>query len=374
MEPLRIGVLGAARISELAIVKPAGELGHRLVAVAARDRNRAEEFARRNSIERVHGSYLDVITDSDVEAIYNPLANSLHGPWNIAAIQAGKHILTEKPFASNADEARKVRDAASSAGVAILEGFHYLYHPVTQRLHDLLDAGELGDLRAVEVDMFMPAPDDDDPRWSYQLAGGALMDIGCYSLHAHGVLARWAGGRPQLLTARGGERAGHPGVDEWLDAELQFPGGATGRARCHMAAEYRSYTYRIIGSRGEATAENFVQPHVDDRVTVTTAGGTRVERLGRRSSYAYQLEAFAAHVRYGAPLRNDADDAVATMQLIDACYQAAGFTPRPRSQPVPGSERDGALPWSGPDLHDPFPGRTRGLPPSASAGKAAGSA
>jgi predicted dehydrogenase len=358
MEPLRIGVLGAARISELAIVKPAGELGHRLVAVAARDRNRAEEFARRNGVEHVRGSYLDVVTDSEVEAIYNPLANSLHGTWNIAAIQAGKHVLTEKPFASNADEAREVRDAAASAGVTILEGFHYLYHPVTQRLHDLLDAGELGDLRAVEVDMFMPAPDDDDPRWSYQLAGGALMDIGCYALHAHGVLAPWAGGRPRLVTARSAERPGHPGVDEWLDAELEFPGGATGRARCHMAAGYRSYTYRIIGSRGEATAANFVQPHVDDRVTVTTADGTRVERLGRRSSYAYQLEAFAARLRNRTPLRNDADDAVAAMQLIDACYLAAGFALRPHGQPItwPG-ETTGSTPekMTGPRAPQPAP-------------------
>ena len=111
-----------------------------------------------------------------------------------------------------------------------------LYHPVTRRLHELLDSGELGELRAAEIDMFMPAPDDRDPRWSYELAGGALMDIGCYSLHAHRALAPWAGGPPRVAAARAGERAGHPGVDEWLDADLEFPGGATGRARCNMAA------------------------------------------------------------------------------------------------------------------------------------------
>ena len=333
-DPLRIGVLGAARIAELAIVKPARATGHRLVAVAARDRRRGEDFAQRHGVERALGSYAEVLADSEVEAIYNPLANALHGPWNLAAIRAGKPVLSEKPFASNTEEARAVRDAAAAAGVTVMEGFHYLYHPVTRRLHELLDRGELGEFRAAEIDMFMPAPEDHDPRWSYELAGGALMDIGCYSLHAHRVLAPWAGGPPRVVAARGAERAGHPGVDEWLDADLEFPGGASGRMRCHMAADHRQYRCRIIGSRGEATALNFVEPHQDDRVVVTTAAGTRTEALGRRSSYTYQLEAFAAHLRQGAPLPTDADDAVANMQLIDDCYRAAGLSPRPAGQPL----------------------------------------
>jgi predicted dehydrogenase len=332
--PIRIGVLGAARITDLAIVKPARATGHRLVAVAARDRSRAGDFARQYGVERALGTYADVLADTDVEAIYNPLANALHGPWNLAAIQAGKHVLSEKPFASNADEARTVRDAAAAAQVTVMEGFHYLYHPVTRRLHELLGSGELGELRAVEIDMFMPAPDDSDPRWSYDLAGGALMDIGCYSLHAHRALAPWAGGPPRVAAARAGERAGCPGVDEWLDADLEFPGGATGRARCSMIADHRRYQCRIVGSRGEAAALNFVEPHHDARIIVTTAAGTRTEELGRRSSYTYQLEAFAAHLRDGAPLPTDADDAVASMQLIDDCYRAAGLTPRPAGQPL----------------------------------------
>lgn len=120
-------------------------------------------------------------------------------------------------------------------------------------------------------------------------------------------------------------------MDEWLDADLEFPGGATGTARCHMAHHELQFSYRIVGSLGEATAVNFVQPHVDDRLLVRTATGERTEMLGRRSSYTYQLEAFAAHLRRGTPLRLDADDAVATMRLIDDCYQGAGFSPRPRT-------------------------------------------
>ncbi|MBK3643539.1 Gfo/Idh/MocA family protein [Streptomyces sp. MBT33] len=330
-EPLRIGVLGAARITERALVDPARAAGHRLVAVAARDRSRAEAFAAEHGVERVVGSYADLLADPEVEAVYNPLANGLHGPWNLAALAAGKHVLTEKPSASNAEEAAEVREAAAKAGTVFMEGFHYLFHPVTRRLHELLDSGELGDLRRVETLVAIPAPEDTDPRWSLPLAGGAVMDLGCYSLHAQRMLAPWAGGAPRLVSARGGERAGAPGVDEWLDAELAFPGGATGSARCHMAYDELEMSCRIIGTEGEASAPNFVLPHLDDRVVVRTAEGERTEHLGTRSSYSYQLEAFAARVREGTPVPLDADDAVATMTLIDECYRAAGFAPRPRS-------------------------------------------
>ncbi|UOB08766.1 Gfo/Idh/MocA family oxidoreductase [Streptomyces sp. HP-A2021] len=330
-EPLRIGVLGAARITERSLIDPARATGHRLVAVAARDRSRAEAFAEEHGVERVAGSYAELVADPEVDVVYNPLANGLHGPWNLAALAAGKHVLSEKPSASNEREAAEVRDAAAKAGTVFMEAFHYLFHPVTRRLHELLDSGELGELRHVEAMVAIAAPPDTDPRWSLPLAGGALMDLGCYSLHALRVLAPWAGGAPRLAGARGGERAGAPGVDEWLDADLEFPGGATGSARCHMAYDGLDMSVRIVGSRGEATAPNFVLPHLDDRIVVRTPEGERTERLGTRSSYTYQLEAFAARVRDGAALPLDADDAVTTMALIDDCYRAAGFEPRPRT-------------------------------------------
>ncbi|MER7477879.1 Gfo/Idh/MocA family oxidoreductase [Streptomyces sp. NPDC126510] len=331
-EPLRIGVLGAARITERSLIDPARATGHRLVAVAARDRARAESFAAGHGVERVASSYAELIADPEIDVVYNPLANGLHGPWNLAALAAGKHVLSEKPSASNAAEAAEVRQAAGKAGTVFMEAFHYLFHPVTRRLHELLASGELGELRHVEARVAIAAPPDTDPRWSLPLAGGALMDLGCYSLHALRMLAPWAGGAPRLAAARAGERAGAPGVDEWLDADLEYPGGATGSARCHMAYDGLDMSIRIVGSRGEATAPNFVLPHLDDRVVVRTAEGERTELLGTRSSYTYQLEAFAARVREAAPLPLDADDAVTTMEFIDACYRTAGFEPRPRTR------------------------------------------
>ena len=334
MEPLRIGVLGAARIAVAAIVAPAQLTGARLVAVAARDRARAETFAAEHGVERVLGSYADVLADPEVEAIYNPLANGLHGPWNLAAIAAGKHVLTEKPSASDAGEAREVRDAAAEAGVVFMEAFHYLYHPVAQRVLEVVGSGEIGELRHVEVHMEIPPPPDGDLRWSLPLAGGGLMDIGCYALHLHRMLGRFAGGAPHVTGAEGRARAGHPGVDEWVRAELAFPSGATGVLHSSMAASDVRMTARLVGEAGEVRAANIVLPHFDDRVWITTGGVEREERLGMRPSYAYQLEAFAAAIRDGAPVPTDGDDAVATAELIDDCYRAAGFDLRPRSVPV----------------------------------------
>ena len=328
--PLRIGLLGAARIAPEAIVRPAQAGGHRIVVVAARDRARAKEFAERHGVERVADSYAEVVADPEVDVVYNPLVNGLHGPWNLAAVAAGKHVLTEKPSAANREEAAEVRAAVAKAGVAFMEGFHYLFHPVNRRLRELVASGELGEVRHLTAAFRVPGPGPDDPRWSLELAGGALMDLGCYCLHALRMLAPYLGGEPRVVAARVGERAGAPGVDEWLDADLEFPDGATATARCHMAFDGRDMSITVTGTRGEATLPNFPLAHQDNRIVIRTPEGEREERHGDRTTYHYQLEAFAARVRHGVPLPIDADDAVTTMALIDDCYRAAGLSPRPR--------------------------------------------
>ena len=318
---LRIGVLGASRIAAIAIVGPAHELGHRLVAVAARDPLRAEAFAEKHGVERVLASYDDVVNDPEVDAVYNPLANSLHAPWNLAAIAAGKPVLTEKPFARNRTEAQEVAKAAEDAGITVMEGFHYRFHPVTRRALQLAADGTLGDLVHIEARMAMPEPDADDPRWSLDLAGGALMDLGCYGLH---VMRQF--GHPSVVRAHAKERS--PGIDAWCDVELGFPSGATGLSANSMVADEYSFTLRVVGTKGDVLVHNFIKPQDDDRITVTTAAGATVERLGARPSYSYQLEAFADHVLHGAPLPLDTADAVENMAYVDAAYRAAGMAPR----------------------------------------------
>ncbi|MGE0214832.1 Gfo/Idh/MocA family protein [Mycolicibacterium sp.] len=318
---MRIGILGASRIAESAIVGPARELGYRLVAVAARDPLRAKVFADKYGVERVVPSYRDLVVDPEVDIMYNPLANALHAPWNLAAVAAGKPVLTEKPFARNRAEAQRVAAAADAAGVAVMEAFHYLFHPVMRRALELAGDGTLGELTRVEVRMGMPPPAPEDPRWSLGMAGGALMDLGCYGLH---ILRRF--GTPSVRTATAVQRT--PGVDERFDAEVVFPSGLTGLTANSMVDEDYSFTLRLIGTRGDAFVPNFIKCHEDDRIIISTESGTVVEHHGRRPTYTYQLEAFAAHVRDGAPVPLDSADAVANMALIDEAYRAAGMQPR----------------------------------------------
>ena len=193
----------------------------------------------------------------------------------------------------------------------------------------LLADGELGTLQHVESTMFMSAPPADDPRWSLDLAGGALMDLGCYALHAQRVLGDFAGGEPRLVGATGAERAGAPGVDEWAEAHLEFPSGATGLARCSMASEHWEMSLRVVGTTGEALIPDFLYQKYDDRIIIKSGSGERTEHCGNATSYTYQLQAFIDAVRDGAPYRTDADDAVATMSLIDDCYRTIGLEPRP---------------------------------------------
>ncbi|MGN6782329.1 MAG: Gfo/Idh/MocA family protein [Marmoricola sp.] len=325
-EPLRLGILGAARITSLNVVAPAAVTGHRLVAVAARDAARARAFAAEHGVERVLGSYADVLVDPEVEAVYNPLPNAFHAEWNVRIAEAGKHVLAEKPSALDADEARRVRDAVRASGVVFMEAFHYPYHPLFQRVCALLGAGAVGEVQRVEAVLTMPAPPDADPRWSRELGGGATMDLGCYALSCVRLLGPYAGGEPRLVSARADERAGHPSVDERLFAEVEFPSGATGSAGSDMDSAERDMSLTVRGSAGELVVPMFPVPHEGDWLVLRREGEPDVvEHLGTRTSYTYQLEAFAAAVRRGARVLTDAEWSVGNAELVAAAYVASGL-------------------------------------------------
>ena len=163
-KPLRIGILGAAGIAPRAIVFPAHATSHQLVAVGARDKSRAEEFAKQYQIKKAYGSYQEVIDDPDVDVIYNALHNGAHAPWNIKALAAGKHVLSEKPSVSNAAEAKEVLAATNKSGKVFMEAFHYYYHPMFQRLLTIVKSGEIGEVIKVESALLTPTPDKKDLR------------------------------------------------------------------------------------------------------------------------------------------------------------------------------------------------------------------
>jgi len=319
---LRIGILGAAHIAPLALVKPAKENAEVVVAaVAARDASRAQAFAAQHGIPQVHDSYDALIADPNLDAVYNPLPNGLHGRWTRAALAAGKHVLCEKPFTANAAEAREIAELAANSDRVVMEAFHYRYHPLNRRAEEIIASGELGKLERVEAAFCFPLPKFSDIRYNYSLAGGATMDAGCYAVH---MVRTFGGSTPEVVSAQAKLR--DPQIDRAMTAELRFAAGHTGRLRCSMwSSRLLQISAHVVGEHGELRVFNPVIPALFHRLSVRSSDGRRVERFPHRASYAYQLDAFAAAVLRGEPVKTTPEDAIENMTVIDAIYRAAGL-------------------------------------------------
>jgi predicted dehydrogenase len=325
MAGVRIGILGAARIAPSAVIKPARNIGEaEIVAVAARDRSRADAFASKHGIGKVIDSYAALVADPEIDAVYNPLPNGLHAEWTIAALEAGKHVLCEKPFTANTKEAEAVAAVATRTGLVVMEAFHYRYHPLGHRMRAIVESGELGTIRRVETALCFPLPKFSDIRYQYDLAGGATMDVGTYTVH----MARLLGCEEPEVTGAVAKRHSEK-IDRAMRAELKFPSGHTGRITCSMWSSWVIQTYaRVIGDAGEMHVINPTSPQLWHRMRVQSGGKSRTERFSRRPTYEYQLEAFCAAVLRGEPVLTPPTDSIANMRVLDAIYVAAGMTPR----------------------------------------------
>jgi predicted dehydrogenase len=323
--PLRIGVLGAARITPMALLSPAKRTGvARVTAVAARDVGRARAFAARHGIPAVAESYEALVASPEIDAVYNPLPNSHHAAWTIAALAAGKHVLCEKPSASNAEETRGMAAAAKQHRRVFMEAFHYRYHALFERLVSAVRDGVIGALRHVEACFVIPIVKRDDIRWRRDLAGGALMDTGCYTMS---MVRHVAGAEPTVTAATARWTSG--GVDRWMQAELRFPGDVTGRITCSlMTFPPVSIWLEARGEQGSARAFNPVAPQFVNRLRITGRDGTRSERVRGEPSYDMQLRAFVAAVQDGRPILTGPEDAIGNMAAIDAVYAKAGRPPQ----------------------------------------------
>jgi len=336
MEQLRIGILGAARITQAALITPARQAAETVVtAVAARDRARAVAFAAAQGIPVVHDSYQALIADPDIDAVYNPLPNSLHAPWTLRAIDAGKHVLCEKPFTSHAGQAREVAAAARASGLVVMEAMHYRYHPLAQVMLGQLPliAGPEDDrhhgIKHLHCAVCFPLDGPDDIRFRYDLAGGAAMDAGCYAIDCIRLLGP---GEPEVVAALATEQK--PGVDRAMTAFLRFPGGATAwlDVSFTLGGKFRADVH-VVGEHGQMRVQNFIHPHVRHRMTTQTAEGTTSVSSepgeSPATTYLGQLRAFAAAVQRGEPFPTTPEHAVVTMELIDDIYRAAGLPLRP---------------------------------------------
>jgi predicted dehydrogenase len=318
--PIRIGILGAARIAPAALIKPAEGNGEVVVAaVASRDVSRAQAFAAEHGIAGVYDSYEALIADPDLDAVYNPLPTALHGRWTRAALDAGKHVLCEKPFTANAAESREIAELAAKSDRVVMEAFYYRYHPLTLRAEQIIASGELGKLERVDVALCLLLPKFSDIRYAYSLAGGATMDLGCTAVH---MVRTFGGSTPEVVSAHAKLRDAQ--VDRAMTAQLRFASVHTGRVRCSLwSSDLLQLSVKVIGDRGQLRVLSPVAPF--RRLSVRSADGNRVERFPRRSSFAYQLDAFAAAVLRGEPVKTTPQDAIENMIVVDAIYRTAGL-------------------------------------------------
>ncbi len=315
--PIRFGVLGAANIARLFAKGLGGSTLASVAAVASRDEPKARAFAAELGIPRFHGSYAALLADPAIEAIYIPLPNDLHAEWAIRAVEAGKHVLCEKPLAIGGADARAMFDAARRAGVHLVEAYPYMSQPQTLRLRELLAEGAIGRVVTASASFgFALATPDGEPlrdpaniRLDPARGGGALLDAGTYPMS---LLRLVIGERPTRAMASA--RMARSGVDLTVAATLEFPGGAIAQLSCSMAvAAHR--TAVIAGERG--VIETGFSNHAPDsgrlalRIKRGTAGTdpSETEEVPGGDGFRAEAESFARMIREGREHWNGATEA-----------------------------------------------------------------
>jgi predicted dehydrogenase len=308
---VRWGILSTARINLQVIAAARASDRCEVVAVASREQARADAYAREHGIERAYGAYEALLEDPDVEAVYNSLPNSLHVEWTIRALEAGKHVLCEKPFDRRPEEVERTFDAAERNGLVLMEAFMWRHHPQTKKLAEVVRSGRIGEPRVVLVRFSFPLEDAADIRMRPELDGGGLMDVGCYCVSG----ARLIGGEPVLAFGR--QRVGPTGVDVRFLGTLEFPGGLLAHFTCGMDIPF-SARLEVVGSEAWAVVPDpwgCRDPHVeigDERIDVEDA-----------DRYQLELENMSDAIRGEAePLLGRAD-AVGQARTIAALYRSA---------------------------------------------------
>jgi predicted dehydrogenase len=313
---MRFGILSTADIALDSVLPAIHATDHEALAIASRDEDRAAEAADASGVPRSYGSYGALLEDDDVDAVYNPLPNALHAEWTERAADAGKHVLCEKPLAADADKARAVGDHCADAGVTLMEGFMYRYHPRTERAAEVAD--DLGEIRSVKADFQFPLTWAEDIRLSPELAGGSVMDVGVYPVNA----ARLFLGEPESVYAVQTDSR-DSGVDTQTAAVLDYDGPTATVVSGFDTALVQRYRVEAI--------DGFLE--VEDAFDTSGAGETtlRYELDGRTveetfepaDAYRAEVEHFADCVETGETPRTDAAAAVETMRVVDAIQESA---------------------------------------------------
>jgi D-xylose 1-dehydrogenase (NADP+, D-xylono-1,5-lactone-forming) len=313
---MRWGLLSTANINEKLLAGARGTDEATVVAVASRDRGRAEAFAREHGIVRAHGSYEALLADPDVDAIYNPLPNSLHVEWSVRALEAGKHVLCEKPLSRRPAEVEEAFAAAERAGRVLEEAFMWRHHPQTLRLRELLDEGVIGTLRMVQASFSFPLEDVTNIRMQAGVDGGSLMDVGCYCVSGCRLVA---GGEPERVSAE--QVIGGADVDVAFAGVLRFPGDVIGSFHCGFSVGSRHHLEAI----GDEASLFLADPWHGRSPGIEVRRDDGVERIeiDGANPYTHELIDFARAVRGEDGARLGKADALAQARAIEMLYASA---------------------------------------------------
>jgi len=309
------GILSTADINRKLLAGAAESDDVEVLAVGSRDLARAEEYARKWGIERAYGTYDELLADPEVEAVYIPLPNTMHSEWSIRALEAGKHVLCEKPFSRHIGDVERAFDAAEATGLHLSEAFMYRHHPQTARLAELVASGAIGELRVIRSAFSYSLYDADNIRLRTDVEGGALMDVGCYCVSG----ARLLGGEPESVV--GAAHIGSSGTDWVFTGMLRFPGDVTALFDCGTSLPNRD-ELEAIGTEGSLFLDD--PWHCQEPVIELRKGGT-VERIeiGAANPYQLELEDLNAAIRgERLPLLGRAD-ALGQVRTIDALFRSA---------------------------------------------------
>ncbi|MCD9024099.1 Gfo/Idh/MocA family protein [Cohnella silvisoli] len=322
MTRLRWGILGCAAIADRAVIPAihASETGE-LLAIASRSEDKARSKAEQFGIPKFYGSYEALLADPEIDAIYIPLPNHLHKEWTIAAAQAGKHVLCEKPLAMNAREAQEMVDGCKEAGVHLAEAFMYRHHPRIARVKEIVASGEIGELRGIRgVFTYNGTANKEDIRQVKEWGGGALYDVGVYPLSAARLIM---GVEPEAVTVQALFSPEHDDVDMMASGLVEFPGNVALTFDCGMWASFRN-ELEIVGTDGTIVLKpSFVPSKETDDITIQVGDKVRREGPYGVDAYVAQSDQFARTVWGEEPPAYSPQDAVDNMRLIDACLASA---------------------------------------------------
>jgi len=314
---VRWGILSTANINRLVLAGAAASDDVDVVAVASRDAERAQAYAAEHGIERSYGGYDALLADPDVEAVYIPLPNGLHVEWSIRALEAGKHVLCEKPLSRRAADVERAFDAAARADRLLMEAFMWRHHPQTRRLQELVAGGAIGALRHIRATFSFPLHDPGDVRLSAELDGGGLMDVGCYCVSGARLLA----GEPERAFAE--QVLGGDGVDVRLAATLRFPGDVLAQFDCGLDLPGRD-ELEVIGEDGTLFLDDPWHCRATGIELRRADGARELIEVPAADPYQLELENLGDAIRGRAqPLLGRAD-ALGQARTIEALYRAAG--------------------------------------------------